>query len=125
MSTRCCSSWTPSGEGRRCRSVLVIRARYGPAMKSARLLLAVLAAGVSVVPSALAHHTVANSCDVSKIVVLKGVVTSVMWENPHVVYPLAVRGGEGSPVDWAIESRHLQECGMTESSVTRSRWVTP
>ncbi len=94
-----------------------MRARYGPVMKSARLLFAVLAATVSVVPSALAHHTVANSYDVSKIVVLKGVVTSVLWANPHVVYHLAVRGGDGSPVDWAIESRHLQ--GMRDDGVER------
>lgn len=86
-------------------------------MRSARLVAGALAATALVAPTAFAHHTVANSYDVSRTVVLKGVVMSVMWTNPHVIYHLAVPGADGSPVDWAIESRHLQ--GMRDDGIDR------
>jgi len=60
------------------------------------------------VPRALAHHTVANAHDITRSVALMGVVTSVEWKNPHVIYHLSVAGPAGAPVDWEIESRHLQ-----------------
>jgi hypothetical protein len=78
---------------------------------SAALLLAVI---LSAAP-ALAHHTVANTHDVSKTVPLTGVVTSISWHNPHVIYHLSVPGEVG--VDWEIESRHLQ--GMQRSGITQ------
>ena len=55
-----------------------------------------------------AHHTVARSYDVSHAVALTGIVTSIEWQNPHVIYHLAVRGEPGMSGDWEIESRHPQ-----------------
>jgi len=69
---------------------------------------------VSVAP-ALAHHTVANTVDVRKLVSLTGTVTAVDWKNPHVVYHLAVSDPNGAAIDWEIESRHLQ--GMRRGGV--------
>ena len=43
----------------------------------------------------MAHHTVANSFDVSRLVPLSGTVTAVEWKNPHVVYHLVVTGANG------------------------------
>lgn len=65
--------------------------------------------------SVWAHHTVANTHDVSKVVALTGVVTSVRWENPHVIYHLSLPGAVG--VDWEIESRHLQ--GMRQDGIDK------
>jgi hypothetical protein len=62
-----------------------------------------------------AHHTVANTHDVSKVVTLTGVITSVRWQNPHVTYHLSVPGAVG--VDWEIESRHLE--GMRRAGVDK------
>jgi hypothetical protein len=39
---------------------------------------------------------------------LTGHVTAIQWQNPHVVYHLAVPDGNGGMVDWEIESGHLQ-----------------
>ena len=66
-------------------------------------------------PRVLAHHTVANTHDITRSVALMGVVTSVEWKNPHVIYHLAVAGPDGAPVDWEIESRHLQ--GMRQNGI--------
>jgi hypothetical protein len=62
-----------------------------------------------------AHHTVANSYDVSRAETLSGVVTEVVWKNPHAVYHLSVPDGAGSSLVWEIESRHLQ--GMRDNGV--------
>jgi hypothetical protein len=80
-------------------------------IRAAAFLLVALAAAVP----ALAHHTVAYTHDISKSVTLTGVVTSVEWKNPHVIYHLAVAGPDGAPVDWEIESRHLQ--GMRRDGI--------
>lgn len=56
----------------------------------------------------LAHHTVANTVDVNRLVSLTGTVTSIDWKNPHVIYHVAVPDANGATTDWEIESRHLQ-----------------
>src|SRR3954468_17595059 len=55
-----------------------------------------------------AHHTVARTHDISHTVALIGRVTEIQWQNPHVIYHLAVADTHGSLVDWAIESLLLQ-----------------
>jgi len=69
---------------------------------------------LSVVPGA-AHHTVAYTFDVSKVVPLAGTVTAVEWKNPHVIYHLAVPDANGATIAWEIESRHLD--GMRRDGV--------
>jgi len=66
-------------------------------------------------PAALAHHTVAMTHDVSHTVALTGTVTSIQWQNPHVIYHLAVPTEGAGVIDWEIESRHLQ--GMRQAGV--------
>lgn len=69
-----------------------------------------------VLPSpVVAHHTVAYTYDVSKLVPLTGTITGVEWKRPHVIYRLAVPGPDGSLANWEIESRHLQ--GMRDSGI--------
>jgi len=74
----------------------------------------VLSVGAFPAPAALAHHTVALTHDVSHTVALTGTVTGIQWQNPHVIYHLAVPT-EGAVVDWEIESRHLQ--GMRQDGI--------
>jgi hypothetical protein len=72
------------------------------------------ALGLSVVPT-LAHHTVAYTFDVKKLVSLTGTVTSIDWKYPHVIYRLSVPDTNGREIDWEIESRHPQ--GMHRDGV--------
>ena len=96
-------------------------------MKTARVRVALLLGMVFAAPAAFAHHTVANSYDVTKIVSLKGVVTRVQWQNPHVVYHLSVAVPGGPAEDWEIESRHLQgmrDAGVAADTITVGDAVT-
>jgi hypothetical protein len=58
-----------------------------------RLLLkaAIIAAGLGLAASpALAHHGLAKEFDMEKRVILKGKITKVFWQNPHIYYNLEV-----------------------------------
>src|SRR3954463_6141913 len=79
-----------------------------------RSVLSVTAALVAA-PAVDAHHTVARTHDISHTVALIGRVTEIQWQNPHVIYHLAVPDTTGSLVDWEIESLHLQ--GMRRNGI--------
>ena len=88
-------------------------------MKNAlRILLvsAVLRAGVP----AFAHHAFSSEYDMSKPVTLKGLVTKVTWENPHVWFFVDVQDTEGHVVNWGCETRgpgRLTKQGWTRDSL--------
>jgi hypothetical protein len=71
-----------------------------------RLLLAVVATaaalGLGAAP-AVAHHGLAQQFDMEKRVVLKGKITKVHWQNPHIYYSLEVMEN-GKPRTYNIES---------------------
>jgi hypothetical protein len=73
-------------------------------MKSIRLL-AIFA--LQIPAAALAHHAVAGSYDTSRVIELEGVVTDVLWRNPHV--QLSMRGTDesGNEVDWELATTSL------------------
>jgi hypothetical protein len=67
----------------------------------------VLAASLGLLFSAaslLAHHSAATAYDVDKKVTLRGTVTRVEWQNPHVFYYLDVADNVGKVTNWAIEA---------------------
>lgn len=70
-----------------------------------RLLLVIVAIttalGLGAAP-ALAHHGLAQQFDMEKRVVLKGKITKVFWENPHIYYSLEVMEN-GKPRVYNIE----------------------
>lgn len=71
-----------------------------------RLLLvsAAIAAGLGLTAApALAHHGLAKEFDMEKRVVLKGRITKVFWQNPHIYYNLEVIEN-GKPRTYNIES---------------------
>lgn len=53
---------------------------------------------------ALAHHSITAEFDPSKEFVLKGTITQVDWENPHIYVHMDVAGANGKIVNWALES---------------------
>ncbi|MDH3418215.1 MAG: DUF6152 family protein [Gammaproteobacteria bacterium] len=64
------------------------------------LFLGVAAAAQSV----LAHHSSIGIYDTTRLIEVEGVVTSVLWRNPHPSYTLAVEDDNGETVDWRIEA---------------------
>src|SRR5262249_47619222 len=73
-----------------------------------------------------AHHSVASEYDVNKLVTVKGVVTRVEWQNPHIFYyvevPEAAKAG-----NWAIEfgaPNSLYRAGWRKDSIKPGDTVT-
>jgi hypothetical protein len=50
------------------------------------------------------HHSFASEFDQSKPVMVQGVVTGVVWENPHVYFFVDVKEDDGKVVTWTFET---------------------
>jgi hypothetical protein len=81
--------------------------------------IAVLAVTVALVLAAgaasRAHHSFAAEYDRSKPITLKGTVTKVEWQNPHIYFYLDVKGASGVIENWAIE-------GGAPNTLYRTGW---
>jgi hypothetical protein len=69
---------------------------------------------------ALAHHSFSEEFDTSKPITLEGVVTRIVWENPHVHYYVDVTAPDGTVVNWACETggpARLARRGWTHDSL--------
>jgi Family of unknown function (DUF6152) len=74
-------------------------------MKYRALRVAVVAFGLLLGGAlAFAHHSITAEFDPSKTMVLKGTITQVDWENPHVYVHLDVKDDSGKIVNWALET---------------------
>jgi hypothetical protein len=51
---------------------------------------------------AVAHHSVVAEYDVDRPVSIKGVITRVDWQNPHIWYYLNVTGDDGAISEWGV-----------------------
>ena len=49
-----------------------------------------------------AHHNLAEICDTSKVVTLKGTVSKMEWYNPHTTLYVNVKNPDGTVVNWAV-----------------------
>ncbi|MBI1385890.1 MAG: hypothetical protein GC150_13375 [Rhizobiales bacterium] len=82
------------------------------------LLAGVFALGLGTL-TASAHHTFVAKYDAAKVVTLKGSVTSVRWQNPHVFFVIDVGGtawtveAEGIP---KIEAKGLTRALLSEGA---------
>lgn len=88
-------------------------------MNNALRILLVSAVLLASVP-AFAHHAFSSEYNMSKPVTLKGVVTKVTWENPHVWFFVDVEDTEGHVVNWGCETRgpgRLTKQGWTRDSL--------
>ena len=54
-------------------------------------------------PAAPAHHATAAQYDVSRMVVLKGVITRADWVNPHMRVYIDVKNENGNSDAWTVE----------------------
>jgi len=54
-----------------------------------------------------AHHAVSGSYDTSRVVEVEGVVTDVLWRNPHVQVSMSVIDENGNPQDWEMATTSL------------------
>ena len=72
--------------------------------------------GLFLVPCSLAaHHAASTKYDMNKPITLKGTVTKVEWQNPHIYYYLDVKDAAGKVTNWAVE-------GSTPNQLFRQGW---
>lgn len=69
-----------------------------------RIVLAVSCGVLFGTVSLVGHHSAAPAYDTDKKITLRGTVTKVEWQNPHVFYYLDVADASGKVTNWAIEA---------------------
>lgn len=57
--------------------------------------------------ASFAHHSVAGFYDPKTQIEIEGVIKSVRWRNPHIVFNVDVTSNDGEVVTWRIESGAL------------------
>ncbi len=73
----------------------------------------------------LAHHSFVTTFDLNKSIVVEGVVTEVVWVNPHVSLRIDATDENGSVTNWgvnaappaALESRGLKRTALKPGDV--------
>ena len=86
----------------------------------------VLAAGLVLAATALAHHSNV-AFEVTRVVTIKGVVKSFQWRNPHTWVVLEVDNGKGAKEEWAVEGRApgiLSRAGWSPKSIQPGDTIT-
>lgn len=75
-------------------------------MMKIRILFALLAALVVTAPVS-AHHGRGRAYDMKSPVTLKGTVSLVKWQNPHVLIYMDVKDATGRVVTWGFENSNV------------------
>jgi len=75
---------------------------FGPARRSVATLALALCFAAGVAPRAEAHHSFASEFDSNLEGTVKGVVTRVWWQNPHIRYDVTMKMPDGSTQEWAL-----------------------
>ena len=93
-----------------------------------RIIRALIIAGALLTGSPVAaHHSLASQFDESKALTLQGVITKVDWVNPHVYVYLDVKGKDGAPEQWALETLPpgtLRRGGLRSDMLGKGQTVT-
>jgi hypothetical protein len=66
-----------------------------------------------------AHHSLVSEFQMGTPTALKGVLTKVEWDNPHVYWDVDVKDQSGNVVHWSIEG--LPPSYLHRSGVTREQ----
>jgi hypothetical protein len=72
-------------------------------MRSNRLVLLAIAGLLVAAWPLAAHHSFKAEYDESKPVTLKGAITRIVWNNPHVLMYLDVKDDQGKTANWELE----------------------
>ena len=91
--------------------------------------IAALMAGIGLVCALplLAHHAVGGEYDVTKPVVVTGVVSKIDWTNPHARVYFDAKEPDGTTANWAVElaARNvLERMGWTIRSLKVGQTIT-
>ena len=76
-------------------------------MKKLHMLVLLLAAAALVAPPLAAHHGRGRAYDMQKRLTLKGTVSQVKWQNPHVLIYIDVKDDAGKVVTWGFENSNV------------------
>ena len=76
-------------------------------MKTVRALFLVLAAAAIASPPLAAHHGRGRAYDMKTRLTLKGTVSMVKWQNPHVLIYIDVQDDASKVVTWAFENSNV------------------
>ena len=76
-------------------------------MKTLHTSFLLLAAMAMVAPPLAAHHGRGQTFDMKNRVTLKGTVSQVKWQNPHVLIFLDVKDDTGKVVTWGFENSNV------------------
>jgi hypothetical protein len=76
-------------------------------MKTLRALFLVLAAVAIVSQPLAAHHGRGRAYDMQTRLTLKGTVSQVKWQNPHVLIYIDVKDDASKVVTWAFENSNV------------------
>jgi hypothetical protein len=76
-------------------------------MKTWRALFLVLTAAAIVSPPLAAHHGRGRAYDMKTRLTLKGTVSMVKWQNPHVLIYIDVKDDASQVVTWAFENSNV------------------
>jgi hypothetical protein len=74
-----------------------------------------------------AHHNLAEICDTSKVVTLKGTVSRMEWNNPHTIIYVDVKNPDGKVVNWAVTflpPHALIQQKITKETITVGQEIT-
>jgi len=76
-------------------------------MRTLRALCLVLTAAAIVAPPVAAHHGRGKAYDMKTRLTLKGTVSMVKWQNPHVLIYIDVKDDASKVVTWAFENSNV------------------
>jgi len=74
-------------------------------MKYRRVALLVMFVGLLTLSTPIFAHHGAASFDTSKKLTVKGTVVEWFWANPHCFLRFDVKGEDGQPVQWVVETQ--------------------
>ena len=76
-------------------------------MRTLRAVFLFLVAAALAAPPLAAHHGRGQTFDMKKPLTLKGTVSQVKWQNPHVLIFIDVQDEAGRVVTWAFENSNV------------------